>query len=71
VSDTGTLADETDLLNLTCNELDDDATIDADTKTALRNILEGGLTRSEACTGSSTNKEPALMTTWIIQVSTS
>jgi len=43
VSDTGTLADETDLLNLTCNELDDDATIDADTKTALRNILEGGL----------------------------
>ena len=27
VSDTGTLADETDLLNLTCDELDDDATV--------------------------------------------
>ena len=42
VSDTGTVADETDLLNLTCDELDDEATVDADTKTALRNILEGG-----------------------------
>jgi type IV pilus assembly protein PilY1 len=42
VKDTGTLADETDLLNLTCGELEDDATVDLDTKIALRNILEGG-----------------------------
>jgi Tfp pilus tip-associated adhesin PilY1 len=42
VSDTGTVADETDLLNLTCNELDVDATVAADTKTALRNILLNG-----------------------------
>jgi len=42
VTDTGTLADETDLLNLTCNELDVDATVAADTKTALRNILLNG-----------------------------
>jgi len=42
VSDTGTLADETDLLNLTCSELDDDATVAADKKTALRNILLNG-----------------------------
>ena len=35
VSDTGTVADETDLLNLTCDELDDDATVDADTKTGV------------------------------------
>ena len=43
VSDTGTLADETDLLNLTCNELDDDAPVDPDTKTALQNIMEAGI----------------------------
>ena len=42
VTDTGSVADETDLLNLTCNELDDDATVDPDTKAALRNILEAG-----------------------------
>ena len=42
VTDTGSVADETDLLNLTCDELDEDATVDADTKSALRNILEGG-----------------------------
>jgi hypothetical protein len=42
VTDTGSAADETDLLNLTCNELDVNATIDPDTKTALRNILEAG-----------------------------
>jgi type IV pilus assembly protein PilY1 len=42
VSDTGTLADETDLLNLTCDELDVNATIAADTKIALRNILLQG-----------------------------
>jgi hypothetical protein len=43
VSDTGTVADETDLLNLTCDELDVDATVAAaDTKTVLRNILLNG-----------------------------
>jgi len=42
VTDTGTAADETDLLNLTCDELDDEATVDLDTKTALRNILLNG-----------------------------
>jgi type IV pilus assembly protein PilY1 len=42
VSDTGTLADETDLLNLTCNELDVDSTVAADTKAALRNIFLTG-----------------------------
>jgi Tfp pilus tip-associated adhesin PilY1 len=42
VTDAGTLADETDLLNLTCDELDDEATVDLDTKTALRNILLNG-----------------------------
>jgi VCBS repeat-containing protein len=42
VSDTNTLADETDLLNLTCNELDADATVSADTKAALTNILMSG-----------------------------
>jgi len=42
VTDTGTLADETDLLNLTCDELDDEATVDAETKTALTNILLSG-----------------------------
>jgi hypothetical protein len=42
VTDTGTVADETDLLNLTCNELDVDATVAADTKTALKNILLNG-----------------------------
>jgi len=41
-SGSGTVADETDLLNLTCNELDDEATVAADTKTALRNILLNG-----------------------------
>jgi hypothetical protein len=35
------VADETDLLNLTCGELEADAAgVDADTKTALRNILQ-------------------------------
>jgi type IV pilus assembly protein PilY1 len=43
VTDTDTVADETDLLNLTCNELDDDATVDPDTKLALRNILASGV----------------------------
>jgi type IV pilus assembly protein PilY1 len=42
LSDTGETADETDLLNLTCDELDDDASVDPETKAALRNILEGG-----------------------------
>jgi type IV pilus assembly protein PilY1 len=42
VNDTNALGDETDLLNLTCNELDEDATIAADTKTALKNILLTG-----------------------------
>jgi type IV pilus assembly protein PilY1 len=42
VTDTGDLADETDLLNLTCDELDADATVSADTKTELRNILLNG-----------------------------
>ena len=42
VTDTSTLADETDLLNLTCDELDDEATVDADTKLALSNILLNG-----------------------------
>ena len=42
VTDTGSVADETDLLNLTCGELEDDATVDPDTKVALRNILEAG-----------------------------
>jgi type IV pilus assembly protein PilY1 len=42
VNDTGTLGDETDLLNLTCGELEDNATVDPGVKAALRNILEAG-----------------------------
>jgi hypothetical protein len=42
VTDTGALADETDLLNLTCDELDVDSTVAVDTKLALRNILLNG-----------------------------
>jgi Tfp pilus tip-associated adhesin PilY1 len=42
VSDKGTLADETDLLNLTCGELEEDASVADDTKLALRNILLNG-----------------------------
>jgi type IV pilus assembly protein PilY1 len=42
VSDTNTLGDETDLLNLTCDELDVNATVAADTKMALMNILLNG-----------------------------
>jgi type IV pilus assembly protein PilY1 len=42
VTDTGTLADETDLLNLTCDELDENSTVAADTKTALESILLNG-----------------------------
>ena len=43
VSDTGTVADETKLLNLTCDELDDDSPDDPQgSKAALRNILTTG-----------------------------
>jgi Tfp pilus tip-associated adhesin PilY1 len=42
VTDTGTLADETDLLNLTCNELDVNAMVTAETKRDLRTILLNG-----------------------------
>jgi len=42
VTDDGTFADETDLLNLTCDELDTDATIAPEVKEALSNILTGG-----------------------------
>jgi hypothetical protein len=45
VSDTGETADETDLLNLTCDELETDATVDAETEVALKNILYGGAAR--------------------------
>ena len=45
VSDTGETADETDLLNLTCDELDVDSTVEAETRIALKNILYGGTAR--------------------------
>jgi len=67
VSDTGETADETDLLNLTCDELETDATVDTETKVALKNILYGG--PREAFTGFLMRWEPVL-TLLILSLST-
>jgi len=50
VTDTGTLADETDLLNLTCDELDDEATWMQKPRRALQTSFSAGQLRSEAST---------------------